>query len=468
MPDLPGKFPPCTAAGLSRAAIAPRNARAAAPTASAPSPWRRCCGAGVRGRHRRRDLADPLAPRPPHFAAKAEASSSSTWTAGRRRSIRSTPSRGSTKEHGQPFTMKVEPTQFNNVGNTLGQPLEVPAVRRRAGCRSAICFRTSRKCVDELAVDPLDDVELLRAHQRQLLPAHRARACRAGRAWARGSRYGLGSECRDLPGFVVLNGGLIPPGGLDNFGSGFLPATYQGSIFKPARQPVADVSRAEADAPSCSSDKLDLLRKLDAVAARTRLGDRRPARIGDRQLRTRLPHADGRAGADGPQRARPQRRRSCTASTTEYEPTRLRPAMPARPAAGRARRAVRRADLSRASAATAGISTATCKDGHDEERPGRRPADRRPADRPEAARAARRRRWSSGPASSAARRSPRAATAATTTRSASRSGWPAAASRAARSTARPTSTATTPSRTRSRSTTCTPRCCTCWASTTRG
>ena len=45
------------------------------------------------------------------------------------------------------------------------------------------------------------------------------------------------------------------------------------------------------------------------------------------------------------------------------------------------------------------------------------------------------RRWSSGPASSAARRSRRAPTAATTTRSASRSGWPAAASRAARSTA---------------------------------
>ena len=44
--------------------------------------------------------------------------------------------------------------------------------------------------------------------------------------------YGLGSECRDLPGFVVLNGGLIPPGGVDCFGSGFLPASYQGSVFK--------------------------------------------------------------------------------------------------------------------------------------------------------------------------------------------------------------------------------------------
>ena len=41
-------------------------------------------------------------------------------------------------------------------------------------------------------------------------------------AWV---NYGLGSECQNLPGFVVLNGGLIPPGGLDCFGSGFLPAS---------------------------------------------------------------------------------------------------------------------------------------------------------------------------------------------------------------------------------------------------
>ena len=43
--------------------------------------------------------------------------------------------------------------------------------------------------------------------------------------------YGLGSENKELPAFIVLNGGLIPLGGLDNFNSGFLPAAYQGSVF---------------------------------------------------------------------------------------------------------------------------------------------------------------------------------------------------------------------------------------------
>jgi len=73
--------------------------------------------------------------------------------------------------------------------------------------------------------------------------------------------YGLGSECDDLPGFVVLNGGLIPPGGLDCFGSGFLPASYQGSIFASSDPPVANVK--PADDAETQRRKLDLIRSLD-------------------------------------------------------------------------------------------------------------------------------------------------------------------------------------------------------------
>ena len=62
----------------------------------------------------------------------------------------------------------------------------------------------------------------------------------------------------------------------------------------------------------------------------------------------------------------------------------------------------------------------------------------------------------------------KAPTAATTTTTASRSGWPAAASREASCTARPTSWASTPSRTGITSPTSTPRCCTCWASIRAG
>jgi len=74
--------------------------------------------------------------------------------------------------------------------------------------------------------------------------------------------YGLGTLNQNLPGFVVLNGGLIPPGGLDCFGSGFLPAAYQGSVFLPQDQPVANITPTET-AQRLQRNKLDLVRALD-------------------------------------------------------------------------------------------------------------------------------------------------------------------------------------------------------------
>jgi len=62
---------------------------------------------------------------------------------------------------------------------------------------------------------------------------------------------------------VVLNGGLIPPGGLDNFNSGYLPATYQGSVFSAGNPPVANI-RAPDRSDVLQRNKLALLRRLDA------------------------------------------------------------------------------------------------------------------------------------------------------------------------------------------------------------
>jgi hypothetical protein len=77
--------------------------------------------------------------------------------------------------------------------------------------------------------------------------------------------YGLGSECQDLPHFVILNGGLIPPGGLDNFGSGFLPASFQGSVFGPGDPPVSDI-RPQETANGLQRRKLDFIRSLDLAS----------------------------------------------------------------------------------------------------------------------------------------------------------------------------------------------------------
>lgn len=65
---------------------------------------------------------------------------------------------------------------------------------------------------------------------------------------------------------MVLNGGLIPPGGLDNFGSGFLPASYQASVFRMSDAAVADINRREPS-DELQKRKLALMRQLDQQAA---------------------------------------------------------------------------------------------------------------------------------------------------------------------------------------------------------
>jgi len=56
--------------------------------------------------------------------------------------------------------------------------------------------------------------------------------------------YGIGSECDNLPGFVVLQSGPRGPrGGAVNWGSGFLPTSYQGVPLRAGAEPILDLNR---------------------------------------------------------------------------------------------------------------------------------------------------------------------------------------------------------------------------------
>src|SRR5262249_7949294 len=100
--------------------------------------------------------------------------------------------------------------------------------------------------------------------------------------------YGLGSECKNLPGFVVLSSGMIPPGGLDCFSNGFLPASYQGSLFQRGKQPVADLTPSEGNA-KLQQGKLSLLRKLDkSVVERMGSDDNLESAIANYELAARM------------------------------------------------------------------------------------------------------------------------------------------------------------------------------------
>jgi len=85
--------------------------------------------------------------------------------------------------------------------------------------------------------------------------------------------YGLGSENRDLPGFVVLlSGASDPDGGKALWGSGFLPTVHQGVEFRSKGDPVLFVSNPPGVSAAARRSSLDALRDLN-LAHRDRLAD---------------------------------------------------------------------------------------------------------------------------------------------------------------------------------------------------
>jgi len=198
--------------------------------------------------------------RPPHYAAKAKRVIFLYMDGGPSQVDTFDPKPLLNKENGQSFKMKMEPTQFNNNGNTLGCPWAFKQYGQ-SGTPVSDLFPHVAGCVDDLAV-----IRSMHSNFSEHTNANYFLHTGSGQqgrpsmgSWA---TYGLGSECRDLPGFIVLNGGLIPPGGLDNFNSGFLPATYQASIFKQGAHPVANVVPSEPK-PELQRNKLGLMHKLD-------------------------------------------------------------------------------------------------------------------------------------------------------------------------------------------------------------
>lgn len=78
--------------------------------------------------------------------------------------------------------------------------------------------------------------------------------------------YGLGSENQNLPAFVVIydaRGG--PFGGPSNWTAGFMPAAYQGTVFRASGSPIIDLKPPEEVRPEQQRARLDLLGKLNEM-----------------------------------------------------------------------------------------------------------------------------------------------------------------------------------------------------------
>ena len=157
---------------------------------------------------------------------------------------------------------KVEPTQFANVGKVMASPWKFKQYGQ-SGTWVSELFPHVAECVDDLAFIH-SMVSKFPEHTSANYFLHTGAGVQGRPSWGAWCGYGLGTGNKDLPTFVILNGGLIPPGGLDNFNSGFLPAAHQGSVFRAANPPVANVNRLEATEDRQKA-KLALMKKLDAL-----------------------------------------------------------------------------------------------------------------------------------------------------------------------------------------------------------
>lgn len=202
----------------------------------------------------------PFAPRKPHHVAKAKSVIFLYMDGGVSQVDSFDYKPRLEKDNGKPFSAKINPTQFDNIGKTLKSPWNFKQYGQ-SGLNVSDLFPNVGEMADELCV-VRSMTSKFSEHNSANFFLHTGFGVQGRPSMGAWMSYGLGAEATDLPGFVVLNGGLIPSGGWDNFGNGFLPASHQATVFKTGKEPLADI-RPRESRPGVQQAKLGLLNRLD-------------------------------------------------------------------------------------------------------------------------------------------------------------------------------------------------------------
>jgi hypothetical protein len=163
-------------------------------------------------------IPGPLTPHPPHFPAKAK-SIIHIFAQG-------APSHIDTWDP-KPTLLRMDGKTINNDGIAMGSPFKF-AKYGQSGLEVSEIFAKTAEHADDLAV--------VRSMWTDI-PAHEVATVFMNTGSLRISKpsmgswlvYGLGTENQNLPGFIALRGGGLPPGGAANYTSAFLPGVYQGT-----------------------------------------------------------------------------------------------------------------------------------------------------------------------------------------------------------------------------------------------
>lgn len=214
--------------------------------------------------------ADPLAPRKPHFPAKAK---SVIWLF-----MNGGPSHVDTwdykpelnKRDGQELKGFDKNTGFftDQVGPLMKSPFKFGQHGKSAAWVSEL-FPNMAKHVDKMAFIHSCWTDS-NNHSPALFKINTGFARMGYPCLGSWVTYGLGSESRNLPAFCVMYDTLgrgVPKGHAQNWGAGFLPSVFQGTAFKPQGDPIENLKRPSEMGDEQQRAQLDLLKKLNSKSA---------------------------------------------------------------------------------------------------------------------------------------------------------------------------------------------------------
>ena len=236
------------------------------------------------------DPLHPLAPRPPHFGAKAKSCIFLFMEGGPSHLDLFDPKPELARRAGQPL-----PPSFGKVFTAMGVGGNNLLPSRRKFERYGDSGRWVSDWYPRIA-EVVDDIALVRSCWADGVN-HVGSVCQmntgsilAGRpslgSWV---TYGLGTENQDLPAFVVMTDAGDPFGGPRNWGNAWLPATFQGTPFRKDGAPILHLAPPASVTDPQQRAKLDLIADLDRHHAETRADDSRlAARIASYELAYRM------------------------------------------------------------------------------------------------------------------------------------------------------------------------------------
>jgi hypothetical protein len=190
--------------------------------------------------------ASPLAAKPPHFPARVKSVIFCFMSGGVSAVDSFDPKPRLKIDHGKPMPASVRAAKFTTPGKLMASPWEFRR-RGQSGLPVSDLFPHIGECADDLGVIR-SMTSTASEHAQANYFVHTGFSLAgypSAGAWA---TYGLGSECNELPGFVVLASGGAPLGGINIYGSGFLPGLHQASLIDPSQaEPLSNIVPREPD-----------------------------------------------------------------------------------------------------------------------------------------------------------------------------------------------------------------------------